>query len=169
MVVRAAAQSRRAGRPDVAETLLRMWLHHHPFHGGALYELSLSLIAQGRFSEGWAPFESRLGLRPTPSLPFPRWRGESVRDRAVLVVGELLREEQSLFLPFVDALPERGSIATFVCAPDLASQLAGRPYRVLPMGGEVEFDEPDLWIMQGSIPGIVGGGSPEIAAWAMTA
>jgi tetratricopeptide (TPR) repeat protein len=63
-----------------------------PEHHDLRVNLSLQLLLDGELAEGWDMYEDRFKRpkRPVPSRPFvqPRWAGESLLGRSLLVWGE---------------------------------------------------------------------------------
>lgn len=63
-----------------------------PTHHDLRVNLSLQLLLDGQLAEGWDLYEDRFKRpkRPVPSRPFtqPRWNGESLEGRSLLVWGE---------------------------------------------------------------------------------
>ncbi len=63
-----------------------------PEHHDLRVNLSLQLLLDGQLAEGWEMYEDRFKRpkRPVPSRPFtqPRWNGERLEGRSLLVWGE---------------------------------------------------------------------------------
>ncbi|MFC3069854.1 hypothetical protein [Phenylobacterium soli] len=170
VIINAAIQVRREGRPGEAEMLLRMRIAEGAMDPRLQWQLALALLALRRFGEAWELFDTRLVVYPPPPLPFPAWEGQDPAGRAILVVGEPDLAAQTAFLPQVSRLAERGADVTFLCAPELVETAKGRGLRALAMVGTVEFPDPDGWLMQGSIPVRLGGDPGEaVFAWALQA
>lgn len=74
-----------------AELAYRRALQLDPRNAAALENLGMLMLATGRLEQGWPLLEARcapqLGsLRvPLPPLPQPRWQGDSLQDRALLL------------------------------------------------------------------------------------
>jgi tetratricopeptide (TPR) repeat protein len=70
----------------------RQGLKLAPEHHDLQVNLSLQLLLDGQLAEGWDMYEARFvrPKRPVPSRPFaqPRWNGESLKGRSLLVWGE---------------------------------------------------------------------------------
>jgi tetratricopeptide (TPR) repeat protein len=78
------------GRLDEAETCYREALRRRPDDAALHFNLALVLLLAGRFSEGWEEYEWRfragaVALRPYPK---PRWDGEALAGRTLLVRAE---------------------------------------------------------------------------------
>jgi hypothetical protein len=66
-----------------------------PENAEAHFNLSLFLLTQGRFEEGWPEYEWRMDPRRTrqervqkPPLKMPMWQGESLQGKAILLMPE---------------------------------------------------------------------------------
>ncbi|KWF17338.1 tetratricopeptide repeat-containing glycosyltransferase family protein [Burkholderia pseudomultivorans] len=76
------------------------------------HNLSLIQLARGNFAEGWANYEARWDgsgeLRGNlPVFPAPRWRGESLAGKTLLVWGEQGIGDLLQFCRYVPLLAER--------------------------------------------------------------
>ena len=87
--------------------------------------LGMLLLTLGRYEEGWALYESRVGAGrddwcTPPALPCPRWQGEDLRGKSLLIWFEQGYGDQIQFLRFIPQLRERclGRL-TLVCKPVL--------------------------------------------------
>lgn len=79
------------GRPVEAEDLYRHALGRHPGHRLAQWNLGLLLLGRGVLGEGYALAEARFALgrvSAARALPMPRWRGEPLAGRRILVWRE---------------------------------------------------------------------------------
>ncbi|CAN7380642.1 hypothetical protein LJR219_002308 [Phenylobacterium sp. LjRoot219] len=117
------------------------------------------LLSQGRYAEGFALFEVRhqLDALQKPPLPYPEWRGEAVAGRRILIWPEQGLGDQIQFARFAPILQARGADVTVICLPALARLFADSlGVRVIPARGEVEFPDPDAWVMTCSLAGRMG-------------
>lgn len=82
------------GDPDEAEARYRRALSLRPGYVDARFRLATLLLGMGRYAEGWALYECRYDMpgfvhHGTQSLlKCPRWRGEALQGRALLVWQE---------------------------------------------------------------------------------
>jgi len=86
-----AAALSAAGHPQRARQLLEQAVAAHPDDPALHGELALVLLGEGAFERGWAEYEWRLRLPDATlarTVPLPRWRGESLAGRRLLVTSE---------------------------------------------------------------------------------
>ena len=78
------------GQYDEAEQLYRDALRRHSNDARQHYNLSLLLLLMGRFTEGWREYEWRFraGAAQVADCVQPRWRGEPLAGRTLLVRAE---------------------------------------------------------------------------------
>ena len=117
------------GRDTQAEHALRHALAlgppDQPPHAGAQFNLACLLLRQGRFEEGWQRLEARDWYAPVAArLNAPRWRGEALTGRRILVVYEAGHGDLVQFCRYVPLLKARGAHRVDVlCHPALKTLL----------------------------------------------
>ncbi|WP_367848269.1 tetratricopeptide repeat protein [Rhodoferax sp. WC2427] len=130
-----------------------------PGHAKARFNLAYLLLRQGRWEEGWAQFEARdwyaaLALR----MACPRWQGEPLAGRSVLVGFEAGHGDMLQFGRYCAELKARGAgRVTLLCHPPLKRLLATLPG----VDALVGFDEDlpsndafDCWTPLLSLPAL---------------
>lgn len=87
------------GRAEDALVAYGRALELDPGHASARFHRSLALLALGRFTEGWRGYETRLLSedRPRRDVPFPRWEGEALDHRTILIHAEQGVGDEILF------------------------------------------------------------------------
>ena len=101
-----------ANRLPEAIASFRRALALMPGFAQAHWNLALALLASGEYAEGWREYEWRLRLpelggRAAP-LPIPRWQGEDMRGKTLLVTAEQGIGDALQFIRFVAPLAQRG-------------------------------------------------------------
>jgi hypothetical protein len=92
-----------------------------------------------------------------PALPYPEWRGEDVAGKRLLIWPEQGYGDQIQFARFARLLKARGAEVTLFCHAELAPLFAeSMGVQALAASGEVEFPDPDFWVMQGSLAARLG-------------
>ncbi len=92
------------------------------------------LLALGRYEEGWALFESRYlvsegePLRMSHNAPFPRWAGESLEGKSIIIFREQGYGDEIMFARFAATLKARGaSRVAILCQPAVKTLLQTVP------------------------------------------
>ncbi|CAH2032607.1 tetratricopeptide repeat protein [Trichlorobacter ammonificans] len=83
-----------------------------PRHGTAAWNLAQNLLLRGEFSEGFALLEARFNKRdpvPSPNIDAPRWRGEPLAGKAVLVWTEQAFGDAIQFVRYIPMLAGLGA------------------------------------------------------------
>ena len=148
-----------------AEGVLRQGLRDAPQSAGLAYRLALTVLDQGRYTEGFALYESRLRLGPgdvsnpirQPLQRRPFWQGEDLRGKGLLVLAEQGFGDHIQFCRFVPRLAAAGAeVILGVSAPlqDLMRSLAGTA--VLTSLDEIRSQAYDCWTFVGSLPHRLG-------------
>jgi Tfp pilus assembly protein PilF len=143
-------------REDRAEACLRHAMELDPTNARARVNLAYLQLRRGNFEEGWELFESREVTHPLiPQADCPRWHGEPLQGKSLLVVCERGHGDAIQFcryLPWLRSLGPRH--ITLLCHPVLKTLL-----QTLQAADTVHaFDEPldrhahDLWMPLLSAP-----------------
>jgi hypothetical protein len=114
-------------RDTEAEFQFRKALSLDPDYQLAHLNLGFLLLAHGRFTEGWMHHESRYspGLPDSgillPNPPFPKWQGESLEGKSLLVWLEQGFGDEIQFCRFLPLLKKKCGVktVTYVCKPQL--------------------------------------------------
>lgn len=157
---RAAVALQRAGEDARAEAIWRRLLADHPALVDARDNLCLTLLAQGKYEEGFPLYEVRFerprGRIARPSLSFPEWRGEPLEGRSILIWFEQGLGDQIMHARFARALVDRGARVSMLVEPPLARLFRHLPVEVIEASGQVKIPRHDYWVMSGSIAGRIG-------------
>lgn len=143
-------------RDAEAERCCRTAIRLDADYAQARFNLSYVLLRQGRYAEGWACLESRRWYdRLEHYFRCPRWRGEPLDGRAVLVGLEAGHGDMIQFCRYVPELKRRGAARVgVVCHPGLATlfrTLTGVD-AVYPASGELALGDWDYWVPPLSLP-----------------
>lgn len=130
LAIRGAANCLTAmGRRAEALTVLEDGLRYHPAQPELRIHHAWELMANGDFTAGWRELEwrnSRQGvLDPLPrSVPFPRWNGEDLAGKTVLVYGEQGIGDEIMYAPFVLGIINAGGRCILECEARLEKLFA---------------------------------------------
>jgi hypothetical protein len=135
-----AAELFHAGRDawlgdKVAEAipLLRAALERAPGNAAMEAGLGAALLKSGDLSTGFPLFDRWRALRPSaPALPYPRWSGQDVAGKRVLVWSEHGLGDQMQWARYAVALVRAGASVSWVCPRALASLIADLGIEALP-------------------------------------
>ena len=140
------------GRLKEAEQYQRRALALVPDHPTFQNSLSLNLLAQGRYREAWPLHEGRgqksaedIGF-PT-DVPCPRWRGEPLADKHIVILPEQGFGDAIQFVRFLPRLRQTGARITLFAAPALVDLFAASfpGIDVRAAAGDVRLGNPDYW------------------------
>lgn len=143
---------RTTGRLAEAEGVLREALRAAPDNAPVCHSLGMTLLQLGRYSEGWRFYDARHEINPPANPPpLPRWQGEPLAGKRILVVAEQGLGEQIMLSRFIAPLAERCAEVVFAAPPALAALFASLPARVV---HPRSWDEvpADFWAPLGSVP-----------------
>lgn len=109
------------GQVEEAQTCLAKVLAREPNNAEALYMQALFMLAQGDFRGGWAGYELRVRqlFPPPPSYPYPRWQGEDLNGRSVLISSEQGLGDQIMFASCIPDLINAGARCVLICKDKL--------------------------------------------------
>lgn len=149
---------REMGHPDRAQPFLEHAVRLDPTHDVAQFNLAVSLLLQGNYQQGWAAYEARWNFEhlkgQLPNLPQPRWTGQDLKDKTILVVGEQGIGDTIQFSRFVLDLQNKGASVVLVVLDQLQS-LFGSTEKM----NCITFGDPlpdfDYWTPIMSIPGLL--------------
>ena len=122
----------------------------------AMLNLGNTLLALGRYPEGWAMYDARPEHANSQAhkLGFPEWRGEPLAGKRLFIWPEQGFGDQILaarFIPLLDAAE-----ITFVCAPELVDLFAQLPATIVPRRGDIAVEPHDYWSIPLSLPRWIG-------------
>lgn len=145
------------GRDDCAIKAFRHVLEIDPEHVSGHLNLAYSLLATGKYSEGWEHFEWRLKmLYPDMLPPWPMLHKDTLGTHppgtAVLVHCEQGYGDTILFSRFLSLLAEAGYCVIISCQPAMTALVASVPgvSRVIPHGEPLPVC--DLQVLLLSLP-----------------
>lgn len=131
------------------------------------WEQSHALLTLGRFEAGWRGYDQRFeagdvtGVR-CHEFPYPRWRGEPLAGRTLLVHGEQGLGDEIMFGSILPELMDEAGRVVLACQPRLARLFAesmpALTVRAQNLGGPPAATEPlepiDFQIPMGSLPAV---------------
>ena len=150
---------REMGFPDRAQPFLEHAIRLDPRNETARFNLAVCYLLQGNYQQGWPAYEDRWTFEhlkgALPDLPQPRWTGQDLQNRTILVIGEQGLGDTIQFVRFCTTLIEKGAQVVLVVDAALVS-LFNRIDKLNVFAFNTELPEFDYWTPIMSIPGILG-------------
>lgn len=147
------------GRVADSITEFRTLVANYPDYPDAHFGLAFSLLLSGDFSAGWQAYEWRWHSSNSPqSLPQfdkPRWEGQDITGKTLLLYGEQGAGDAIQFVRYVPMLAAKGVRVVVQCQDSLVRLFASVDgvVQVVPTGDEVVFDYHYPLM---SLPGLMG-------------
>jgi tetratricopeptide (TPR) repeat protein len=147
------------GRPAESEECYRAALRLQPDDPVLHLNLGIALLLAGRFDAGWEGYEWRFraGAAHLPPCTQPRWNGEDLAGRTLLVRAEQGLGATIQFCRYVTMAAARGPVV-FEVPPGLRYLLRDLPARIIEGGGVLPVF--DLWCPLLSLPRLFGMQAP---------
>ncbi len=156
------------GRIDEALVAYAKAVERDPTHPGARYNLSLSQLRTGDWKRGWANYEARWRFRDVHRNPRkfrePRWQGEPLEGRRILLHAEQGLGDTIQFCRYLSLVVARGGVPVLQVRPPLEplmqslSAVCSGQAEVARWDAKVLPSEPpfDLECPLMSLPGVFG-------------
>jgi len=131
-----------------------------PAFAQAHWNLALALLAQGDYAEGLREYEWRLRLAElggrAPRLSLPRWQGEELRGKTLLLTAEQGIGDALQFVRFASNVAERGARVVVQAPGDLRGLLATAPGVAATVGSDDPLAACDFELPLLSLPHRLG-------------
>jgi hypothetical protein len=145
------------GDYEGAEAIFRRAIALDPSYARAHGSLGLVLLAQGRLAEGFRLFDNwrqipELAGKAAPEMEIPRWSGEPVAGKNVVIWGEEGYGDQIMFARFARLLQDEGAQVGWACHRNLLRLVReGLGMEAIAMGGPLkivgaDFVAPTSWL-----------------------
>lgn len=125
---------------------------------GALYNRAVAFLLLGDFRRGWAEYEHRFrsGAVPSPAYPWPRWRGEPIEGKRILLWGEQGQGDVLQFVRYAPLVAARGARVTLAVPRSLVRLLRSLDGVENVVAFEERLDAQDLHAPLMSLPALFG-------------
>jgi hypothetical protein len=148
---------REMGYPDRAIPFLEQAVRIDANHATARFNLAVALLLKGDYEQGWPAYESRWNFEhladTLPAYSQPRWQGEDLQGRTILIIGEQGLGDCIQFVRYMQPLQALGAQIILQVPTALISlfQIEG--------GVTIGFDQPvpdfDVWCPMMSLPAVM--------------
>jgi len=139
-----------------AEACFRRALALDPDYAAARFDLSYLLLRRGQFPEGLEALEARsLNVQLAAQIPAPRWQGQDLTGKALLVGVEGGYGDMLQFARYTGQLKAMGlARLTLICHPPLRRLFTTLPGvdEVIALGATLTGPGWDFWILPQSLP-----------------
>ena len=146
---------REMGFPERAQPFLEHAIRIDPSNETARFNLAVCLLLQGNYQQGWPAYEDRWTFEhlkdALPRLPQPRWTGQDLTNKTILVVGEQGLGDTIQFSRFTSTLKQMGAQVVLVVDATMVSLFGPDTVAF----GDV-LPNFDYWTPVMSIPGVLG-------------
>ena len=150
---------RESGDPAGAIPFLQRSIQLAPAHPTAQFNLAVAYLLAGDYARGWTQYETRWNYEhlagTLPNYSQPRWTGQDVQDKTVLVIGEQGHGDNIQFVRFVGDIAARGARVILTLNPSLKPLIIGEAIPTILTDGD-PLPEFDYWIPIMSIPAVIG-------------
>ena len=150
---------RESGDPAGAIPFLQRSIQLAPAHPTAQFNLAVAYLLAGDYARGWPQYETRWNYEhlagTLPNYLQPRWAGQDVQDKTVLVIGEQGHGDNIQFVRFVGDIAARGARVILTLNPSLKPLIIGEAIPTILTDGD-PLPEFDYWIPIMSIPAVIG-------------
>jgi hypothetical protein len=150
---------RECGDPVGAIPFLQRGIQLDPTNATTQFNLAVAYLLAGDYKNGWAQYETRWNFEhlagTLPKFEQPRWTGQDIKDKTVLIIGEQGHGDNIQFVRFTSDIISRGARVVLIVDPALTPL-----FKSAAIPNIVSFNEPlppfDYWTPIMSVPGIVG-------------
>ncbi|MBT6094991.1 MAG: tetratricopeptide repeat protein [Rhodospirillaceae bacterium] len=115
------------GRLVDAIALYQDALTLQPDHAATHLLLAQALLTDGQYAEGWEAYEWRYrgeSGQPFPEIDAPRWQGEALDSKTLLVIAEQGHGDVMQFIRLLPQIKQRGGQVSLACSGPLKRLMA---------------------------------------------
>jgi hypothetical protein len=149
---------RECGRPDRAIAFLQNAVAISPDQPTANFNLAVCYLLMGDYEQGFKQYEWRWKYEhladSLPRFKQPRWAGEDLNEKTVLILGEQGHGDTIQFARFINNLHNLGARIKLQANDNVATLFNNSGLELLTF--EQDPGEFDYWIPIMSIPGVLG-------------
>lgn len=149
---------RELGRPDRAVPFLETAIKIIPDQSTANFNLAVAYLLMGDYQRGWAQYEWRWKFEhlngQLPNFEQPRWTGQDLKDKTILILGEQGHGDNIQFIRFLIHIKSLGARIVLQTTDALVPLFTSGA-----IDATIGFLDPvpefDYWIPIMSIPGVL--------------
>lgn len=150
---------RECGQPARAIPFLQAACAMAPHFTTAQFNLAVAYLIMGDYQRGWAQYEHRWNYEHLagllPGFEQPRWTGQDIRNKTVLILGEQGHGDNLQFIRFILNIIGLGAKVILQIAEPLIP-LVGEADNLKVISPTQTPEDFDYWVPIMSIPGVLG-------------
>lgn len=150
---------REVGEPEAGIPFIQRSIQLVPTATTPNFNLAVAYLLAGDYARGWPQYEHRWNFEhlagTLPKFEQPRWTGQDLKDKTILVVGEQGLGDVIQFSRFLAPLHAKGSRVVLQTNNNLAPLFNNSNIIKVIDVAEVP-EEFDYWVPIMSIPGVLG-------------
>jgi tetratricopeptide (TPR) repeat protein len=151
---------RECGEPEAGIPFLQRAIQLDPKNITAQFNLGVAYLLSGDYTRGWSQYETRWNYEhlagTLPKFEQPRWAGQDLKDKTILVCQEQGLGDTIQFIRFLFPLHAAGAKIILQTNVNLAPLFAQSPIISKIVDVKDTPTEFDYWIPMMSIPGVLG-------------
>lgn len=151
---------REVGDPKGAVPFLERAIQLEPKNVTAHFNLAIAYLLDGNYEKGWPAYETRWDYEhlagTMPPFSQPRWKGEDLKGKTILVVGEQGHGDNIQFVRFLYNLHVMGAEIILQVTDGLVPLLSSSSIIKRVSGYDYTVTDFDYWVPIMSVPGIIG-------------
>lgn len=151
---------REIGDPAGAVPFLQRSIQLDPNNMTSQFNLAVAYLLMGDYARGWPQYETRWRFEHLngllPNLPQPRWSGQDLAGKTILVLAEQGHGDNIQFIRFVGDLVGRGGRVIVKVNRSLIPLFQSIPQISQLVGPDDPVEHFDYWTPIMSIPGVIG-------------
>lgn len=151
---------REVGEPAAGLPFLQYATQLDPTNPTAHFNIAVCRLLIGDYKQGWPAYESRWNYEhlagTLPKFSQPRWTGQDLKGKTILVIGEQGHGDCIQFSRFLWNLHQMGALIHLQLTNGLIPLFHGSPVLSSVTGYSVEPPQTDFWCPIMSIPGVMG-------------
>jgi tetratricopeptide (TPR) repeat protein len=125
---------RECGQPQRAIPFLQHAIILEPTSATAQFNLAVALLQMGNYEHGWRQYETRWNYEhlagQLPKYTQPRWTGQDLKDKTILVEGEQGHGDNIQFVRFIYNLHTMGAKIKLKVTDSLIPLFAGSHWKI---------------------------------------
>jgi hypothetical protein len=151
---------REVGEPEAAIPFLQRSIQLAPTAVTPNFNLAVAHLLAGDYARGWPQYEHRWNFEhlagTLPQFTQPRWTGQDVKDKTILICQEQGLGDTIQFARFIFGLHNAGAKIILQVNNNLAPLFAGSPIISQTVDVNETPQDFDYWTPIMSIPGVLG-------------